>query len=338
MNCLARILVATIAAACFANDANAQVVNLLVGNQSGFAGIDRYDSTNGSYQGVFASGSGSEFSFFKYGGPNANLFVQQANNVLQFNGLTGNFINVFSTIALGGQFTFGPDNNMYRLEGTGTKAIGRYNGSTGVRLGTFVDAGISGLNSTAGGMRFGPNGNLYVDNGNTMLGFNGTTGAPLGAFFSPGSGGLAAVLDAVFASNGDLIVSGLNGSTNDATYRFDGTTGAYLGVFASGNGIDVPKGIAEGPDGRIYLVSSFSNQIKRFDLSNGTFLGNFISSTTHQFPSHIVFTPSPIPEPTSLFLCSIAGSAASICAIRRRRTIAQQSAKSKVPDFWSTKC
>jgi streptogramin lyase len=303
-----------------AASADAQVISLLVGNGSGFAGLDSYSSVNGGYTGAFASaGSGTEFSFFKYGGPTSNLFVERNNSVLQFNGHTGAFINTFSTTQFGGAFCFGPDNNMYRLEGSGTKTIGKYDGTTGVRLGTFVDSSMSGLDTAGGSMRFGPNGNLFVDNGNTILQFNGTTGTPMGQFIAPGSGGLTFALDALFASNGNLLVSGGNGTTNDSVYRFDGTTGAYLGVFASGNGIDIPIGLAQGPDGAIYAASEGNNQIKRFDLSTGNFIDNFIPATAHQVPTYLAFTPFPVPEPASIVL--LASVSAAVGAFRSwRRT------------------
>src|SRR5262245_2677992 len=100
-----------------ASPAEAQVVSLLVGNnQSGFAGIDRYEAPGGLYAGVFATvPTGSQLSYFRYGGPSSNLFAQQGSNVLQFNGHTGAFINTFSTVP-GSRFAFGPDTNMYRLE------------------------------------------------------------------------------------------------------------------------------------------------------------------------------------------------------------------------------
>jgi len=290
--------------------------------QSGFVGIDRYAATNGTYQGVFVGGSGTPFTSFKYGGPSNNLFVWQGDNILQRDGHTGNPINVFAALLHGGNFAFGPDNNMYRIEPFSSTQnfpanIGKYDGTTGARLGTFTSSSVSGI-MTPSNMRFGPSGDLFVDNGNTILRFNGTTGAPLGSFFPAGTGGIAFVEDAVFASNGNLLVSGTNGTTNDTLWRFDGTTGAYLGVFASGNGLNVPVGITQGSDGAIYVASSFSDQIKRFDLVTGAFIGNFLPATTHMFPTTIAFTPYPVPEPTSIFLCGLIMGVGGAVRLRRR--------------------
>ena len=74
---------------------------------------------------------------------------------------------------------------MYRLEPFSSSqvypaTVGKYDGATGARVGTFVSSNISGI-LTPANMRFGPNGNLFVDNGNEILQFNGMTGAPMGA-------------------------------------------------------------------------------------------------------------------------------------------------------------
>jgi hypothetical protein len=98
VNNLTRVIAITALALGLAGETHGQVINLLVGNQSGFPGLDRYAATNGLYQGVFASASGgSHFSYFKYGGPSNNLFVLQDSTVLQFDGHTGNFVSSFIT-------------------------------------------------------------------------------------------------------------------------------------------------------------------------------------------------------------------------------------------------
>jgi hypothetical protein len=317
---LATILTNGAASATFAW---AQVVSLLVGNQSNFAGLDRYTTPNGVYAGTFGVGSpnAGQFNYFVYG-PAGDLFIEQGTNVLKYNGHTGAFISTFTTV-LGGQFAFGADGNMYRVEPFSSsqsfpRQIGKYDGTTGVRLGTFVSSSVSGVNQGDGNIKFGPDGNLYVDNGSNIVRFNGTTGAPMGNFTQPGSGGLGGINDFLFASNGKLLVSGVNSGTPDTIYQFDGTTGAYTGNFAMGNGLNFPFRLAEGADGNLYVASEFTRNIKRFNLTTGAFVDDWVPSTAgNRFPSYIGFTPFPVPEPSSAIL-ALAGIAVLVRSMRRR--------------------
>jgi sugar lactone lactonase YvrE len=82
------------------------------------------------------------------------------------------------------------------------------------------------------GVAFGPDGNLYTSpgsgpNANATERFNGTSGLSLGTFVPTGT--INGVRDIVF-HNGYMFVSG-EGSSE--VFKFDATTGAYLGVFAS---------------------------------------------------------------------------------------------------------
>jgi len=306
----------------FGGTAQGQVVSLLVGNTSNFNGIDRYSIVDGSYQGVFAGpGTGPpSFAFLTYG-PDNNLYVSSnigSNPVLKFNGLTGqpmgNFVN-----DTGATFAFGTGGDFFRIGQSNTSVL-RYNGATGAPLGTFA-TGLLG----AVAIHFGPGGDLFVNNLNSIRRFNGTTGAPLGDFVTPGSGGLGSVSDFLFTSSGKLLVSGNSGGANDKILQYDGTTGAFVGIFAQGNGLFSPEGIALGPDGNVYVASD-NNSILRFDESSGNFLGAFVPGTVHGSPYQIQFTPFPVPEPASVLLCGLAASAGAIQYIRRRRKASDASA------------
>lgn len=75
------------------------------------------------------------------------------------------------------------------------------------------------------------------------------------------------------AAERDLLVSS---RFTDNILRYDGLTGDFLGVFASGNGLDNPNGIAFGPDGSLYVAQGDAGSVLRFD-SSGGFLGTFVA-------------------------------------------------------------
>src|SRR5262245_12243631 len=71
----------------------------------------------------------------------------------------------------------------------------------------------------------------------------------------------------------DLLVSSVN---TDQVLRYD-DGGNYLGVFASGNGLREPYGLAIGPDGDLFVASHQSAAVLRYDGVTGRPEGVFAS-------------------------------------------------------------
>jgi hypothetical protein len=182
-------------------------------------------------------------------GRDGNLYVNSASNneVLRYNGTTGDFVDQFVPAGVGGLdhptgLVFGPDGNLY-VASCGDRAIGlvlagnsvfRYDGTTGAPLPAPGQAGAvfaSGQELQCGtGLVFGPDGNLYVGSwlNNSTVRFNGATGEFMDAFVSPGSGRLDGPEALIFGPDGNLYVSSLH---NNSVLRYDGTTGAFIDVF-----------------------------------------------------------------------------------------------------------
>ena len=59
--------------------------------------------------------------------------------------------------------------------------------------------------------------------------------------------------------------------------RFDAQTGAYLGGFAAGNGLNLPQDMLWGPDGNLYIGCHAANTILRFNGKTGQFIDTFVS-------------------------------------------------------------
>jgi DNA-binding beta-propeller fold protein YncE len=224
-------------------------------------------------------------------------------SVLRYDETTGAFAGAFVPTKSGGLrqpmgVAFGPDHNLYVAsgleadQGTGHRDVLRYNGTTGAFIDDFADQ--NQLQSPRG-ILFGPDGNLYVADGfaDAVVRYNGTTGAFMDNFVPPGSGGLSHPGGMVFGPDGssdgklDLYVGN---NFDHKILRYDGTTGAFKGIFASSGALNTVTGLAFGPDGNLYVANAnFTNSgtfpagnIVRFEgpggPSPGALLGTFVSA------------------------------------------------------------
>ena len=124
------------------------------------------------------------------------------------------------------------------------------NGATGAFLNTFA----SGVDDAAG-MKFGPNGNLYVVNSSSPGSVTQLKGAT-GALISQMTGGnLNDPEGLTVGRDGNLYVA--NGNS---IVRFNGTTGAFMDVFvaAGSGGLSGGRDVTVGADGNLYATSNGS--------------------------------------------------------------------------------
>ena len=154
--------------------------------------IVRFDGQTGAYIDDFASGSALDVASALRFGPDGNLYVTSSNNnsIVRFDGQTGQFLDVFAT---GGELEepkgllFGPDGLLYVGNGSINHPYGgsvvRFDPATGQSLGEFVLEGSGNLQK-AGGLAFGPDGDLYVVDTlvETVRRYDGLTGAYIDNF------------------------------------------------------------------------------------------------------------------------------------------------------------
>ena len=53
--------------------------------------------------------------------------------------------------------------------------------------------------------------------------------------------------------------------SHNKCWQYDDTTGAFEGVFAQGGGLNGPLGLAFGPGGDLFVASSNTEQVLRYD-------------------------------------------------------------------------
>jgi streptogramin lyase len=214
-------------------------------------------------------------------------FFGNDSGVLKFNGTTGTFESVFvpfsvDSFPLGG--AFGSDGNFY-VSNSNTDAVLRVNGTTGAFLNTFA----SGVDNAAG-LKFGPNGNLYVVNSSSpgsVTELNGTTGALITLLTG---GGLSDPEGIAFGPDGNIYVA--NG---DSIVRFNGKTGAFIDVFVTSGsgGLSGGRDVTFGPDGNLYATSNgATGGVLKYNGTTGAFLSAFVGPGSDlSLPRGLVFGP-----------------------------------------------
>ncbi len=219
----------------------------------------------------------------------ATVLVVGGDTVVRLDARTGRFQETVSELAglNAGGLVMGPDGDLYAGART-ARTIVRFDGRTGASLGNFVPAGVMMFPR---GFVFGADGNLYLGNGadpatgeggGTLIRFDGATGAVLDEAFvtdpelSP--------LDVILGLDDKLYVSsefpfGQPGAKS--TVRVYGEDGRLIGVLDAGLGEDgeallqAPRGVGFGPDGLLYVSSTGTGSVLRFDPATGEFIDVF---------------------------------------------------------------
>jgi sugar lactone lactonase YvrE len=112
---------------------------------------------------------------------------------------------------------------------------------------------------------------------NNVVLFDEQSGEFRGEFIRSGSGGLVAPDNILYGPDGNLYVASGDRPENSAILRYNGTTGQFIDVFASGGGLFRPYGTAFGPDGNLYVSSFLSDKILRYNGTTGQFIDVFAS-------------------------------------------------------------
>ncbi len=174
-------------------------------------------------------------------GPDGHLYVVDGglmggagNKVIRYDGVSGDFIDVFVAPGSGGlndpaDLAFGPDGSLY-VTSVESDSVLRFDGSTGAFLDVFVSANSGGLFEPRG-LAF-HEGMLYVTSSTSqaaVLRYDAGTGAFVDEFVPLGTAGLRFPWGLAFGPDGHLY---LGSESPHPVLRFDGETGALIDGFA----------------------------------------------------------------------------------------------------------
>jgi len=223
-----------------------------------------------------------------------HLASRSSNSVIQYDTLgvpTGTVARGLSTPADAGM-AFSSTGNLVVASRLNNDLV-EYDGVGGGFVRGFFDACPTSL-AEPFDLSSGADGNVYVScpESNGVHRFDGVTGFPLGFFVFGGAGGLVTPRGLAFGPNGNLFVASFSGEV----LEYDGTTGAFIGVFVdvtgNGGGAVDPWGLLF-HGGRFFIASNFPSEVKEFDAATGAFVQTFVSSGAGGLngPTNLAFGP-----------------------------------------------
>ncbi|AEJ02701.1 PEP motif putative anchor domain protein [Nitrosomonas sp. Is79A3] len=181
--------------------------------------------------------------------------------------------------------------DQYLLVGSiASNDILRYDANTGAFAGVLIPSGTGGMGQPQS-MTIGPDGNLYIGSGSNILEFDSQTGKFLETFVSDSQMGQPIGLN--FGPDGNLYVSDPGAHDGSKVFRFDGKTGASMGVFATTEPSERNPGFigsAWGPDGDLYVAMGWDGYVAHFDGATGARLAN-LSTPEIEYGNGAMFGP-----------------------------------------------
>lgn len=174
--------------------------------------------------------------------------------------------------------------------------VARYDGETGESKGFFTAGGDL---KRPTGLRFGPDGYLYVSNvgPDNVLRFDGNSGDFLGVVASHED---LMHPRQVAIRNGQLFVSSRG---SNRVLCFDIDTNSFKGRFSkvhpsyarensgADDGLSQPFGLIHDPDGNLLVASHGTDSVRRYDGETGVFIDTFACGNELVQPRNVVYGP-----------------------------------------------
>jgi len=282
----------------------------------------RFDGVTGAYLGVFAAGAFDGPQGITVG-PDGNVYIasEYSGNVTKWSP-GGTYLGEFIAPGAGGlageqDLEFGPDGHLYVMSHVAMTpdSVWEFDGASGAFIGMH---GLGGGPGHVHGMAWRPSdGNLYQVNlpgaTGTVNRFDGSTGAMLAPLTSHAS--MAIANDLLWGPDDDLYVSNplIGGFSVGGIVRFDGSSGAYMGVFTD-VGTATPTWGMVFKDGFLYYAAG--SGVARVSAATGGLATAFVTPGSGGLASSAGIAFLPVPEP-STFVALAAGGALAIWRMKR---------------------
>ena len=231
--------------------------------------ILRYDGVSGLFSGVVINTENDQLQNPSYMtlGPNNHLFVSSGDQVFQFNGDTGEFINVFVSQNSGGLrnpqgLSF--DENYLYVSSYDNNRVLRYDATTGNFIDEFIQSRDHNLLGPVGNI-FDTNNHLYVasQNSNKILNYDSVTGKFLGEILLKNSP------SDILLVNDDLIFISIFETNSVLVYNVNSKQ--FTSIISSEHGLDGPEGLSIDVNRNLlYVSSSKNNKIIQYDIKQKT--------------------------------------------------------------------
>ena len=263
---------------------------------SGNTEVLRYDGTTGKFVDSFVTAGSGGLNGPKdlmFSSDDKYLFVTSffSNEVLRYDGTTGKFVDSFVTAGSGGlngpkDLMFSSDDKYLFVTSFFSNEVLRYDGTTGKFVDSFDPQNTAGLSSPTG-IILGPDLDVYVVSSRSDQ---------ILRYSQSGEFKDVLISDPQLFSPTDILIDDkfiYVASLTNEVLRYDGTTGKFVDSFVtdSGDGVDLPTGLTFSPDGDLYVVSSDSNEIFRYDVTFEQKFNydQFVSDKSHKLnqPTHI---------------------------------------------------